>query len=350
MNHLKEKIVSDLKSAGACAVGVAEACPVETGEWERFQAWLARGDNGPLGYMHNYPALRRDPRELLSGARSIVCAAWPYLPPTLRDPSLPFLARYAYAPDYHKTLRRLLKPLLRSWTEFYASVFPSPVSPTSVSSSQRTLSAVFRGEAPGERVSPPLQGRICIDSAPVLERYWAVKAGLGFVGRNRCLIVPGVGSWVFLSEILLTAPLPPDSPCTLTCCDCGACLAACPAAALTPDGIDCRRCHSALTVEAPGSLASPDLPCTAVFRGEAPEERVSPPLAGCDRCQEVCPHNRGARPTTVGALQPLPQILTLTAAELRAMTPDGFAARYGASSLSRMGLTGLLANLPATTP
>ena len=246
--NLKARWRSALLEAGAVAVGFARAERVPREVWTRFEAWRSSGRAGELGYMGNYPELRIDPRGLLEGAQTVISVAWPYLPDTLRDDSLPFIARYAYCADYHKSIRRILKPLLRSW-------------------------------ATGSRV--------CVDSAPVLERWWAVQSGVGFIGRNGCLIVPGYGSWVFLTEILVTEMLEPDEPCTLHCDGCGV----------------------------------------------------------CDRCQEVCPHNLGARPTQLPAFAAVPAILTLSGEELLTHTEDTFRADYAGTSLTRMGLEGLLANL-----
>lgn len=331
---LKSFIREYLLGLGAAAAGFAEAAPVEARCTDAFRAWLRDGRHGPLGYMERHSELRTDPRGLLEGAKTVVSVAWPYLPERLRDPALPFIARYAYCADYHKVIRRLLKPLLR------------------------------------ELAGQGIRTRLCVDSAPVHERYWAVRAGIGFRGRNGCLIVPGAGSWVFLSEILLDAEIAPDAPCTASCDACDACLRACPTGALTPDGtLDCRRCLSARTIEAPvlpvssnavssnavGTL--PEAPPATdgnykylLTKGALPEALLLRrqnfrPLAGCDRCQEVCPHNRGVAPTRIPAFATLPQILTLDEAELRAHTPDTFAARYAGTSLQRPGLNRLLTNL-----
>lgn len=293
---LKEAWRAQLLEAGAAAVGFARAVPVDDEAWSRFGAWMARGGHGSLAYMGNHPALRRDPRGLLEGARTLISVAWPYLPQRLRDPSLPFIARYAYAPDYHKSIRKILKPILSEW--------------------QRELG---------------VRSRVCVDSAPVLERWWAVRAGVGFTGRNGCLIVPGHGSWVFLSEILVTAVMEADTPCDMSCLDCGRCVSACPTGALGRDGtVDCRRCLSALTVECPGEATG-----------------AHATLAGCDRCQEACPHNRMVPPSAIPHLAPMTEILELSAEDIRTMTADDFRARFGASALSRMGLEGLRANLDA---
>ena len=245
---LKRYIREALTEAGACAVGFARAEPVPEQELERFRDWTDRGLNGPLEYMRNYPDLRANPQLLLEGAATVVTSAWNYLPSALRDKSLPGVARYAYGRDYHKALRSRIRPVLRQIEALTGT-----------------------------------RGRICIDSAPVLERYWAFRSGVALRGRNGCAIVPGKGSWIFLAEILLTVALEPDAPAGQRCLECGACIKACPTGALQPDGrIDAARCLSAATVEG--------APLPADYAGEVP-------LLGCDRCQGVCPHNRGAGPS-----------------------------------------------------
>ena len=281
--------------AGASAVGFARAGEVSESARDSFEAWLERGDAGELGYMRNYPELRRDPRGLLEGCRTVVSTAWAYDPPVLRDSSRPYLARYAYCRDYHNALRSVLRPVARKI-----------------------------GEATGA------SWRICIDSAPIMERYWAVRAGVGFCGRNGLLIVPGTGSRVFLAELLLTVDMEPDPPCAGSCGDCGACVRECPSGALARSSSpDCRRCISALTIERPGSALW--LP--------------RPTLAGCDVCQDVCPHNSGAPATQVRELATLPQLMTVDEEEIMLLTEEEFRVRYAGTPLMRIGLDGLRANL-----
>lgn len=291
----KEQMRRLLREAGAAAVGFARAGEVSASARASLGEWIERGDDGELGYMRNYPELRRDPRGLLEGCRTVVSTAWVYNPATLRDASKPYLARYAYCRDYHNALRSALKPVAR-----------------------------VIGEATGAA------WRICIDSAPLMERYWAVRAGVGFCGRNGLLIVPGVGSRVFLAELLLTLDIEPDSPCTGSCLDCGACVRACPAGALDRSSSpDCRRCVSALTIERPGSALR--LPRRT--------------LAGCDVCQDVCPHNSGAPATRVSQLATLPQLMDVDEEEIMRLTEEEFRVRYAGTPLMRIGLEGLRANL-----
>lgn len=292
---LKEYLTGRLMDAGASAVGFAEAAEVDAEAVGRYTDWLAQGRCGELGYMRDHEAIRRDPRLLLEGAHTVVSVAWCYLPAILRSDDLPFVARYAYGRDYHKALRSVMKPICRDVEESYGC-----------------------------------RWRICIDSAPMAERYWAVKAGIGFIGRNGSLIVPGVGSWVFLSEILLTAAVETDeTPEPRSCLGCDACRKACPGGAICDGGaIDTRRCLSAATVEG------------TPYAGTRPQR---PHLLGCDRCQEVCPHNRGAEPSVW--LQPLESVLNVDVEELRAMDDESFARRFAGTSLMRPRRDRLLSNL-----
>jgi epoxyqueuosine reductase len=280
--------------AGADAVGFARAEPVEPQAWQYFSQWLREGCNGSLSYMHNYPELRRDPRLLLDGCKTVVATAWNYNPATLRSPSLPYIARYAYGEDYHKSLRRKLRAACRQIEALCGAKW-----------------------------------RVCIDSAPIMERYWAVKSGLGFVGRNGCLIVPGVGSWVVLAEVLLTVELEPDAARNLSCKGCGRCLKACPGGALKRGSSpDARRCLSAISVE--GEECPPDL-----------QTRL--PLLGCDRCQLCCPHNQNAPHSS--SFEPLEAVMRLNAERIFDMSPEKFSEQFSHSSLSRPGLDTLRRNL-----
>ena len=164
---MKEEIRKILLEGGACAVGFAKAAEVDPGEWELFEEWLSRGRHAGMEYMRNHPQIRRDPRLLLEGANSIISIAFNYRGDTA--PNSP-VASYALGDDYHDVLRDLLNRCLNS--------FPTDAG-----------------------------YRICIDSAPILERYWARKAGVGFIGDNGALIVPGAGSMVFLAEIVTPLPL-----------------------------------------------------------------------------------------------------------------------------------------------
>lgn len=300
---MKEEIRKILLDAGACAVGFAKCEEVDSGDWSRFESWLAQGRHAGMGYMGNHAAIRRDPRLLLDGAHTVISMAFNYRgEPRPRPP----IAAYALGDDYHEVLRDLLRKCLEHF--------------------------------------PKDEGyRICIDSAPILERYWARKAGIGIIGDNGSLIVPGAGSMVFLAEIITTLGLEPDREWTRGCGSCGACRRSCPTGALSFSGnaIDCNRCLSYLTIEHRGDWTEPvhlDALTAAASKGMAP-------LFGCDHCLSVCPHNRGkVRATTLPELSPRKEILSVTPQDILSMGQSDFSATFRRSPIKRGRFDGLRRN------
>jgi len=208
------------------------------------------------------------PDLLVPGARSVICLAVGYAPSPGGSASSAPVARYARGRDYHKVLKGRCRRLLARLRE---------------------LDAGFRGRA-------------FVDSGPVMERSLAVRAGLGWIGRNGCLFVPGLGSYVLLCEIICNLPLVPDGPLPAQCHDCSACVEACPTGAIRDDAlIDARRCVSYLTIECRGQIDREFWPM------------IGPAVFGCDRCQEACPHNRGL---PVGDVEMLGDMPPLGGAEL----------------------------------
>jgi epoxyqueuosine reductase len=260
---------------GFAAAGVAPARgPVPHAEGLR--QWLARGWHGEMAYMVGNLAKRLDAASFVPGARSALCLAVAYgegepggaprrgtSPAALqRDPAA-LVARYARGRDYHKVLKRKclrLMDRLRGLDRHFA-------------------------------------GRAFVDSAPVMERSLAAWSGIGWIGANGCLYVPGRGSYVLLCEIVSNLPMAPDGPIPSACDGCGACVRACPTGAIAEGGlVDARRCISYLTVE---------------HRGEIPREfwpRMGGRLFGCDRCQEACPHNRSLLPGDPELSSPRPPL------------------------------------------
>lgn len=259
---MKNEIRELLKAAGADHVGFAKAEPVDTDCTKQFCNWLDNNRHAAMYYMKNHQQLRQDPRLLLPDAKTVISLAFNYYPPRLRSSDKPYIALYAYGADYHDVIRNLLSPACQT--------------------------IALRYDA---------QTRICIDSAPIHERYWAWKAGLGFQGLNGTFIIPSKGSYFFLAEILTTLEIEPDTPLTSNCGNCGACLNACPAGALNADKtLDARRCLSYLTIE-----------CRQDWTPPCPAESL--PLFGCDCCQKACPHNAVPQPTTIEPFFPSQELL-----------------------------------------
>ncbi len=270
--------------AHACGfelAGITAALP--SGDLSRFEAWRGAGMAGEMSYMTDRRGdLRGDPRSLLPEARSIVCVGKLY---NAGHPSKGGISRYAWGGDYHDILRRDLERLLERIAEVHGEPFTS---------------------------------KICVDTAPLLERSYARAAGLGWIGKNTCLINQEQGSWFFLGELLLSIPLAFDAPPPDRCGSCRRCIDACPTEALVPNGeggriLDARLCISYLTIEKRGVIAS-EL-----------QERTGHHLFGCDICQDVCPWNRRAAVTQEECFGPsattpdLPQLAVLSEEQFRAM-------------------------------
>ncbi len=284
---------------------------------ERFDQYLARGAHAGMDYLGRHRDLRLDPSLLLPGTKSVICAAVSYkpaddvpdppaaAPPGQRGETPPDpeqtparVSRYALGRDYHDVLKEKLHLLRRKLTEWV----------------------------------PGAKGRVTVDTAPVLERYWAQRAGLGWIGRNGCLIVPGLGSYVFLGEILTDVALPTGPGTDARCGTCRRCLENCPTGALTgPGQVDARRCISYWTVEHRGA-----------FLPETP--RLSPWIFGCDRCQEVCPWNRHAPPASEPAFRAVWAKQPRTCAGWLKLDQAQFEARLGATPMERAGWEGLERN------
>lgn len=231
-----------------CGIAPAAAHP----ELAFLRDWLDRGYGGEMHYLHRTADRRADVRRVMPEARSVVCLGTVYdtdrpYSTEAADPSRALIARYAWGDDYHDVIRTRMDALVR-WMH--------------------------------ERGGPDLQTCAYVDTGPVQERVYAQYAGLGWIGRNTCLINPERGSWLFLSEIICSVPLDPDAPTLDQCGSCRACIDACPTGALRePYVLDSTRCLSYLTIELKGAIPS------------ALRETVGGHAYGCDVCQEVCPWN-----------------------------------------------------------
>jgi len=291
------KIKAEALRLGFFACGIAEARPVDADTAHRFTEWLSQGRQAEMHYMENHLDKRLDPRLLMQGVRSIVCVALNYSP-AQRIPADEYqIAAYAYGHDYHDIVKQKLHQL-----------------------------AAFVGVT---------DYRVFSDSAPILERYWAVQAGLGWEGRNHQLIIPQAGSMFFLGELFLPIELHYDTPQSPRCGNCHRCLDACPTKALTDDGFDASRCISYQTIENRQAIP-PDI---AAKMGNS--------IYGCDRCQQACPWNRFARPTDEPLLQPRPELLQMTKEKWRHLTEDDYRRLFKGSAVKRAKYSGLTRNIKA---
>ena len=305
LNDIAELIKSQAASLGFDACGFAAAAPVDEVAVQRYDRWIAQGHNGCMAWAANHHDLRCDPSLLLDGAQTVISLALNYYPARFQPAGTLRVAYYAYGRDYHEVLREKLTKL-----------------------------AQFVEQTTGCATRP------CVDSAPIRERYWAQRAGLGFIGRNNCLIIPGKGSFFFLGEIVTTAQLPPDEPCIMTCGDCGKCVKACPTGAMQADGtVDASRCLSCLLIED----HSEELPSWVA-------DVVGDRVVGCDECQLCCPHNAGAAPTTIEDFTPTETVMTLTRDRIGAMTSGEFKRLFAHSAISRLRYKTLRRNARLATP
>ncbi|MBN1440950.1 MAG: tRNA epoxyqueuosine(34) reductase QueG [Anaerolineales bacterium] len=304
MEALKESIRERARELGFALCGFTGAEPPE--HYPLFAEWIAGGFHAGMGYLaagHSLAA-RADPRRLLPAARSIIALAAPYPPPPppLNLPLEGFVAAYALGDDYHDFLR----PRLRALSEFVE-------------------------RAAGRR----LACRIAVDTAPLLEREIASRAGLGWIGRNSMLIHPALGSFLFLAEILTELDLPPDPPFPGDRCGtCDLCRRACPTNCILPGRtIDARRCIAYWTIEHRGPIPEP-------LRG-----LLGRSVFGCDLCQTACPWNRKAAAAAEAAFLPRPHFPIGDMGGELGLTEEEWQIRFHRSALRRAGREGYLRNL-----
>ncbi|MFN3362169.1 MAG: tRNA epoxyqueuosine(34) reductase QueG [Pseudanabaenaceae cyanobacterium] len=273
---------------GFTKVGIAPALQGE--EVARLQAWLDRGYHADMEWMRN--PKRQDIQQVLPGVKSVISVALNYYTPHKHSQEGAKISRYAWGKDYHKVLGKKLKQLA-TWLEQQA----------------------------------PCQTRYYVDTGPLLEKAWAERAGIGWIGKHSNLITKDYGSWLFLGEVLTTLPLEPDRPHTEHCGTCIRCIVACPTQAIVaPFVVDARKCIAYHTIENRAPTLPPDIVAN-----------LQNWVAGCDICQDVCPWNRKfAQPTTVAEFQPYPHNLNPSAAELAAMTEAEWEKRFAGSALRRI--------------
>lgn len=290
-----EEVAAEAVALGFAACGVAPVTDLRK-EGERLDAWLESGKEAGMAYMARNREKRRNPELLVEGARSVVVTLTNYYAPALAvSPEVPVVARYAYGRDYHGAVKERLFQLF----------------------------AFLR-----EREGRPLRGRVFVDSAPVFEREWARRAGLGWIGRNTLLIHPRWGSFCFVGVIV--SDFEPESysePWTAgRCGTCHRCLDACPTGALKPYSVDANKCVSYNTIERKEPI---------------PEEvrvKMGNRFFGCDACQEVCPWNRRAVPHCDAAFRPNEWLRRMTREDWMRLDEATFQERFSDSPLLRPGL------------
>jgi epoxyqueuosine reductase len=302
VSHLTRRIKAKAAELGIDKIGIAPADALLP-EGERLAEWLGRGYHGEMAWMGREPEKRSDPRLLLPGAKSIIAAAVNYFTPHAHpdSPDAGKISRYAWGDDYHDVVKGKLSALLE-W---------------------------IKSEVPG------INGKVCVDTVPMMDKAWAVRAGLGWIGKHSNVITQECGSWVFLGEIVLDVELEygreivPDH-----CGSCTRCIDACPTSAITePYVVDSRRCISYATIELRDEKLPPHI-----------EENLNGWLYGCDICQDVCPWNRFEKPTVETAFEPRGGETSLSVQKLAAMEHEEYVERFRRSAMKRTKLSGLKRN------
>lgn len=308
MLELRNTIEAEAKNLGFFVCGFARACTVTNAMRNHYTEWLAKGGNADMHYLENYLDKRFDPRLLMPGVKSIVVVALNYYPAHRLPEGEPQIADYALGQDYHDIVKGKLRQLAAraGITEY----------------------------------------RAFVDTAPVLERYWAVQAGLGWIGKNQMLIIPHAGSEFFLGELFITEELPPDKPLLNRCGRCHRCIDACPTHALSLPakpvegygeitGFASERCLSYQTIENRGALS------------EAAKAAMGDMFYGCDSCQRACPWNRFATPCATPEFHPREELLSMTRQKWDNLSVEDYRRLFKGSAVKRAKFDGLRRNIDA---
>jgi epoxyqueuosine reductase len=279
--------------------GISKAAFLEE-EAPRLAKWLKQGNQGKMGYMENHFDKRLDPTKLVPGAKSVVSLLYNYSTKNVQPADAPKIAKYAYGEDYHFVIKEKLRSLVDKITESIGAI----------------------------------DGRVFVDSAPVLEKSWAAKSGLGWIGKNTNLIHPREGSFFFLAELIIDLPLKSDGPMKDYCGTCTKCIDACPTDALKPYEIDARKCISYLTIE----LKDEVIP-------SAFKNKMENWMFGCDICQDVCPWNRFSKEHKELRFLPKADIKTMHAEDWRELSKEVFNDIFRKSAVKRTKYVGLKRNI-----
>ncbi len=297
--ELTQKIRQLAEKYGFDTVGIARA-EVLSNAGKKLDAWLKKDMHGEMSYLKDRAVMRTDPSQLLPGAKSVICLLHNYYNPQSMASCGFSIAKYAFGKDYHNILRRKLK----------------------------SLTAEFSQDL------PDCNSRICVDSAPIMEKIWAEKSGLGWIGKNGCLIAPKKGSFYFLSEIIVDIELDYDHPATDHCGTCTVCLEKCPTGAIVePYVVDARKCISYLTIECKSEIPQS-------FQG-----KYKGWIFGCDICQDVCPHNSKPTLHTEPTFMPKKRLTNLCREDWRTMSEETFNDLFAGTPFKRTKYSGLMRNI-----
>lgn len=298
-------IKSEAARLGFFSCGIARAARLDD-DARRLEQWLNKGMQGSMQYMERYFDQRIDPTKLVPGARSVITLLMNYYPKTQQAPHAPRIAKYAYGRDYHEVIREKLNELLQYMEQQIGAI----------------------------------NGRGFVDSAPVLERSWAVQSGLGWVGKNGNLINNKSGSFFFIATLICDIELAYDAPFAKDFCGtCTRCIDACPTDAILPNKVvDGSRCISYFTIELKDMLLPQEM-----------AGRFENWMFGCDTCQDVCPWNRFSKPHALPEFTPIPEILHLSTRQWEELSEEQFRTIFRYSPLKRSKYSGIRRNLKFIT-
>lgn len=292
-------IKAEAKRLGFLSCGISKADFLEA-EAPRLEQWLQNGFQGEMNYMENHFDKRLDPRLLVDGAKSVVSLLLNYYPNQIQNQDSYKISKYAYGEDYHFVIKDKLKSLLH-----------------------------FIEENIGE-----VSGRAFVDSAPVLDKAWAAKSGLGWVGKHSNLLTQKTGSFYFIAELIIDLDLDYDSPTSDHCGTCTACIDSCPTQAIVaPYVVDGSKCISYFTIELKDNLPQE-------MKGKFDDW-----MFGCDVCQDVCPWNRFSKPHKESSFQPKNEILNFSKRDWEEITEETFRKVFQKSAIKRTKFEGLKRNI-----
>lgn len=327
VHDISNNIKAEALRLGFSACGIAKAESVDEDTANRFRKWLADGSNADMKYLENNLEKRLDPTLLMPKAKSIICLAMNYYPEQKLDEEQYQFAFYAYGQDYHDVLKAKIRELIKN---FYPEALQLKEEKT---------------------VEDADKIRICVDTVPFLDRYWAYKAGLGWIGKNGNLIIPKAGSFFFLGAIIIDIELEYDTPMENHCGTCQRCIDACPTRALRePYYIDARKCLSYLTIEHRGdfdinTFSQDNIETThypQMVNGKSANGKY---IYGCDRCQLTCPYNKFAQPTKIKEFSPKSEFLSMCPSDWTTLTIEQYRALFKGSAVKRAKYEGLMRNI-----
>jgi epoxyqueuosine reductase len=298
-SKLSNSIKAEAKRLGFLSCGMSQAGFLEE-EAPRLENWLNQNRHGEMSYMENHFDKRLDPTKLVDGSKSVISLLLNYYPGETQDKSTFKLSKYAYGTDYHFVIKDKLKSLLH-----------------------------FIQDEIGE-----VNGRAFVDSAPVLDKAWAAKSGLGWIGKHSNLLTQQVGSFYFIAELIIDLELEYDNPVTDHCGTCTACIDACPTEAIVePYVVDGSKCISYFTIELKENIPTE-------FKGQFDDW-----IFGCDVCQDVCPWNRFSKAHSEPLFNPHPELLSMSKKDWEEITEETFNKVFQKSAVMRTKYSGLKRNI-----